>query len=48
MGPRENPEWNWDCGARFGVVCIDFETVARTQRRSAAWFREAARQNAVV
>jgi beta-glucosidase/6-phospho-beta-glucosidase/beta-galactosidase len=35
-------------GTRFGLVYADCETQKRTPKLSAAWFREAARQNAVV
>jgi len=35
-------------GDRFGIVHVDFETQKRTPKLSADWFREAARQNAVV
>jgi beta-glucosidase/6-phospho-beta-glucosidase/beta-galactosidase len=33
---------------RFGLVFVDFKTQKRTPKLSASWFREAARQNAVV
>jgi hypothetical protein len=34
---------NW-----FGLIYVDFETLQRIPKLSAQWFREAARQNAVV
>jgi beta-glucosidase len=40
-----------DIGAdayRFGLIYVDFETQQRIPKLSAEWFREAARQNAVV
>jgi hypothetical protein len=36
------------CGNRFGLVYVDFDTLERKPKLSAEWFREAARQNAVV
>ena len=44
----DNFEWNAGYGNRFGLVHVDFETQKRTPKLSADWFREAARQNAVV
>jgi hypothetical protein len=38
------PDW----GNRFGPVYVDFDTLERKPKLSAEWFREAARQNAVV
>jgi beta-glucosidase len=35
-------------GNRFGLIYVDFATQQRMPKLSAAWFREAARQNAVV
>jgi beta-glucosidase/6-phospho-beta-glucosidase/beta-galactosidase len=35
-------------GTRFGLIYVDFDTLERTPKLSAEWFREAARQNAVV
>ena len=34
-------------GNRFGIIYVDFDTLERTPKLSAEWFREAARQNAV-
>jgi beta-glucosidase len=45
---QDNLEWNAGFGNRFGLVYVDFETQKRTPKLSAEWFREAARQNAVV
>ncbi len=33
---------------RFGLVYVDFDTQQRIPKRSAEWFREPARRNAVV
>ena len=38
------PDW----GNRFGPVYVDVDTLERKPKLSAEWFREAARQNAVV
>ena len=35
-------------GNRFGLIYVDFDTLERTPKLSAEWFREAARRNAVV
>lgn len=45
---QDNLEWNAGFGNRFGLVYVDFETQKRIPKLSAAWFRQAARQNAVV
>ena len=45
---QDNFEWIWGFGDRFGLIYVDFQTLERTPKLSAEWFREAARQNAVV
>ena len=45
---QDNFEWNAGFGNRFGIFYVDFESLERTPKLSAEWFREAARQNAVV
>ena len=45
---QDNFEWNAGFGNRFGLIYVDFESLERTPKLSAYWFREAARQNAVV
>jgi len=45
---QDNFEWIWGYGDRFGLIYVDFDTLERTPKLSAEWFREAARQNAVV
>jgi beta-glucosidase len=45
---QDNFEWMDGYGTRFGLVYVDFDTLQRTPKLSAEWFREAARRNAVV
>jgi beta-glucosidase len=45
---QDNFEWIDGFGNRFGLVYVDFDTLERIPKLSARWFREAARQNAVV
>ncbi|WP_396657795.1 family 1 glycosylhydrolase [Microbacterium sp.] len=45
---QDNFEWMEGFGNRFGLVYVDFDTLERTPKLSAEWFREAARRNAVV
>jgi beta-glucosidase len=45
---QDNLEWMDGFGNRFGLVWVDFDTLERRPKLSAEWFREAARQNAVV
>ena len=40
--------WVDGCGSRFGLICVDFDTLERIPKLSAEWFREAAGQNTVV
>jgi len=44
----DNREWTDGDGGRFGRVSVDVTTHARTPARSATWYREAARRDAVV
>jgi beta-glucosidase len=46
--PQDNFEWGDGDGNRFGMIYVDFDTQQRIPKLSAEWFREAARQNAVV
>jgi beta-glucosidase len=45
---QDNLEWVDGFGNRFGLIYVDFKSLERTPKLSAKWFREAARQNAVV
>jgi len=45
---QDNFEWVDGYGKRFGLIHVDFETLERKPKLSAEWFRQAARQNAVV
>ena len=45
---QDNLEWIAGFGNRFGLIYVDFDTLERKPKLSAEWFREAARQNAVV
>jgi beta-glucosidase len=45
---QDNFEWTFGYGDRFGIIYVDFDTLERTPKLSAEWFREAARRNAVV
>jgi beta-glucosidase len=45
---QDNFEWIYGYGNRFGLVYVDFDTLERTPKLSADWFREAAWHNAVV
>jgi beta-glucosidase len=45
---QDNLEWIWGYGDRFGIIYVDFDTLERTPKLSAEWFREASRRNAVV
>jgi beta-glucosidase len=45
---QDNFEWVAGYGDRFGLIYVDFDTLARIPKLSAAWFREAAKRNAVV
>ena len=43
----DNFEWSFGFSKRFGIVHTDFKTLARTPKRSAAFFSEVARRNGV-
>jgi len=45
---QDNFEWIAGFGDRFGLIYVDFDSLQRTPKLSAEWFREAARRNAVV
>jgi beta-glucosidase len=43
----DNFEWAWGYSKRFGMVHVDYDTLVRTPKDSAMWFREVIRNNAV-
>jgi beta-glucosidase len=45
---QDNFEWVDGYGTRSGLFYVDFDTLERTPKLSAEWFREAARANALV
>jgi beta-glucosidase len=45
---QDNFEWVDGYGKRFGLIYVNFETLERTPKLSAEWFRKASIQNAVV
>jgi beta-glucosidase len=45
---QDNFEWMDGYGNRFGLVYVDFDTLERTPKLSAQWFRHAAQRNQVV
>ena len=46
--PQDNFEWADGYSNRFGLDYVDYETLKRTPKLSADWFRETAKQNAVA
>lgn len=45
---QDNFEWMDGFGNRFGLIYVDFETLERTPKLSAEWFRRVAEANAVL
>ena len=43
----DNFEWAFGYGKRFGIVHTDYETLERTPKASALWYREVIRANGV-
>jgi len=43
----DNFEWNWGLSMRFGLVRIDFTTQQRQWKKSAFWYRDVIRANAL-
>ena len=41
----DNLEWAYGFEKRFGLVHVDYETLARTPKASARWFAEVTRRN---
>ncbi len=42
----DNFEWSWGYSKRFGIVHVDFNTLARTPKASAAWYASLIRETA--
>jgi beta-glucosidase len=42
----DNFEWAWGYSKRFGLVHVDYETLARTPKDSALWYRDVIEANA--
>lgn len=36
----DNYEWGWGLSRRFGIVHVDYETLRRTPKKSALWYRD--------
>jgi beta-glucosidase len=43
----DNFEWSYGCSKRFGIVRVDYDTLQRTPKDSAAWYRKVIADNAV-
>jgi beta-glucosidase len=43
----DNFEWAWGYSMRFGIVHVDYDTLARTPKDSASWYRDVATRNAL-
>ena len=43
----DNFEWAFGYGKRFGIVHTDYETLERTPKKSAEFYADVVRQNAV-
>lgn len=44
----DNFEWAEGYAKRFGIVRVDFDTLRRTPRRSAGWYRDVIARNGVI
>ena len=44
----DNFEWERGYGPRFGLVRVNYETMERTPKQSAYWFRDLIRQNSIT
>jgi beta-glucosidase len=44
----DNFEWAWGFAKRFGVVYVDFDSLKRTPKDSAHWYRDVIADNAVL
>ena len=43
----DNFEWAWGYSKRFGIVYVDYDTLERTPKDSARWFRDVVKNNAI-
>ena len=43
----DNFEWTFGYSKRFGLIHVDFETQARTPKKSASWYRDLIERNAL-
>jgi beta-glucosidase len=43
----DNFEWAWGYSKRFGMVHVDYDSLVRTPKDSALWFRDVVKNNAV-
>jgi beta-glucosidase len=43
----DNFEWAWGFSKRFGIVHVDYETLQRTAKDSALWYRDVIAANAI-
>lgn len=43
----DNFEWAWGYAKRFGMVHVDYDSLVRTPKDSAWWFRDVIKNNAV-
>jgi len=44
----DNFEWAWGYSKRFGMVHVDYDSLARTPKDSARWYSEVIRTNSVI
>ncbi|HEX8094834.1 glycoside hydrolase family 1 protein [Jatrophihabitans sp.] len=43
----DNFEWAWGYSKRFGIVYVDYDSLARIPKASARWYADAIRQNSI-
>ena len=43
----DNFEWAWGYAKRFGIVHVDYDSLVRTPKDSALWFRDVIDRNCV-
>ena len=43
-GLFDNCEWELGCGQRFGLIRVDYQTLARTVKDSGWWYRDFLRE----